>query len=250
LKNLGEFKMGYQEKKECGVNVVATLTNVGKRVLLQDPAKFEIKSFIPYDTQIDYRLWNPKHPDGFDSYGKAITAMPALEPIANAQAHLNGTPLLKNQDSDVTNMPVMTIDPIALQSGITLTTLGDFEDFNVIMENLPAGTNVQLRLTNSNSNAAELFVRKGPSPRKLSGIDGKVEGNLKTTMVQAHVMTDGFFANSSDTFQLKAIFNDQTDMLAQNVNLTGEVTIMELVNFTTITIPYTVNYNADNIQIG
>ena len=128
--------MGYQEKKECGVNVVATLTNIGKKILLQDPARFEIDSFIPFDTGVDYRLWNTKHPDGFDSYGKAIEAMPCLEPIANAQAHLNGTPLLRDQDADVTNQPYMTKEPPAIMSGIVLETVGASEDFNIILENI------------------------------------------------------------------------------------------------------------------
>ena len=90
------------------VSVVATLTAVGRELLLVDPEAFEITKFAVYDDEINYNLWDETHPDGGTRYGHAIENLPLLEPFENTIFQCR-YPLIKDLPRDTVRMT--TIDP-------------------------------------------------------------------------------------------------------------------------------------------
>ena len=75
--------MGYQEVDGV-VTVHAKLTDLGKKYLLTQQSKFEIRWFAPFDDEVDYSLWNVNHDNGSSYYGSAIEALPCLEPVVSS----------------------------------------------------------------------------------------------------------------------------------------------------------------------
>ena len=75
--------MGYQNTDGV-VTVFAKLTDLGKKYLLTQQSKFEIRWFAPFDDEVDYSLWNILHDQGSSYYGAAIEAMPVLEPVVSS----------------------------------------------------------------------------------------------------------------------------------------------------------------------
>ena len=76
------------------VIVDAILTKLGRNKLrLGQP--LGITQYAFGDTGVDYTLYNPDHPSGSDSYGKAITSLPMLEAVPDddvfMQSKLYGT---------------------------------------------------------------------------------------------------------------------------------------------------------------
>jgi hypothetical protein len=69
------------------VIVDAILTKLGRQKLAQGQP-LGIKKFAFGDTGVDYTLYNPNHPSGSDSYGKAITDLPMLEAVPDDNVFL------------------------------------------------------------------------------------------------------------------------------------------------------------------
>ena len=69
--------MGYLNNSV--VTVDAILTDTGRQLLAQNDGLFRITQFALADDEIDYTLYNPKHPSGSTFYGQAIDNMPLLE---------------------------------------------------------------------------------------------------------------------------------------------------------------------------
>ena len=76
------------------VIVDAILTKIGRQKLAQGQP-LGISKFAFGDTGVDYTLYNPNHPSGSDSYGKAITELPMLEAVPDdnvfMRSKLHGT---------------------------------------------------------------------------------------------------------------------------------------------------------------
>lgn len=69
--------MGYLDNSI--ITVDAVLTKKGRELLARGDGSFKITQFALADDEIDYTLYNPKHPKGSDYYGEAIENMPVLE---------------------------------------------------------------------------------------------------------------------------------------------------------------------------
>lgn len=69
--------MGYLDNSI--ITVDAVLTKKGRELLARGDGSFKITQFALADDEIDYSLYNPKHPKGSDFYGEAIENMPVLE---------------------------------------------------------------------------------------------------------------------------------------------------------------------------
>lgn len=69
--------MGYLDNSI--VTVDAILTKKGRELLARGDGSFKITQFAVSDDEIDYTLYNPKHPLGSQYYGEAIENMPLLE---------------------------------------------------------------------------------------------------------------------------------------------------------------------------
>ena len=61
------------------VTVDAILTTKGRELLARNDGSFQITQFSLADDEIDYTLYNPKHPSGSAYYGEAIENMPVIE---------------------------------------------------------------------------------------------------------------------------------------------------------------------------
>tara|TARA_Y100000310_G_scaffold338174_1_gene427104 strand:+ start:697 stop:1401 length:705 start_codon:yes stop_codon:yes gene_type:complete len=61
------------------VTVDAILTKKGRELLAQGTSAFQVTKFALADDEVDYRLWDPSHPNGSNSYGAVIESMPLLE---------------------------------------------------------------------------------------------------------------------------------------------------------------------------
>ena len=73
--------MGYLDNSS--VIVDAILTKKGRELLSRQDGSFNITQFALADDEIDYTLYNEKHPDGSSKYGEAIEALPLIEAIPN-----------------------------------------------------------------------------------------------------------------------------------------------------------------------
>lgn len=69
--------MGYQNPGL--ITIDAILTRAGRAALASSNGSFKITQFALSDDEIDYTLYNPKHPSGSAYYGEAIENMPLLE---------------------------------------------------------------------------------------------------------------------------------------------------------------------------
>ena len=69
--------MGYLDNSI--ITVDAVLTKKGRELLARGDGSFKITQFALADDEIDYSLYDPKHPKGYDFYGEAIENMPVLE---------------------------------------------------------------------------------------------------------------------------------------------------------------------------
>ena len=66
--------MGLQKKGDNKtITVSAKITQLGKHILMTDPAAFQITKFALADDEIDYRLWNINHDNGSNYFAIAST---------------------------------------------------------------------------------------------------------------------------------------------------------------------------------
>ena len=100
--------MGYQDKGST-TTVFAKLTKHGMQQILNNDGSFNVAYFAPCDDEVDYRLWNPTHPDGSDYYGAQIEALPILEPNSSHLYQVNSK-LILNYDSDAERFPAFQMD--------------------------------------------------------------------------------------------------------------------------------------------
>lgn len=61
------------------ITVDSILTKKGRELLARGDGSFRITQFALSDDEIDYTLYNPKHPSGSAFYGEAIENLPLLE---------------------------------------------------------------------------------------------------------------------------------------------------------------------------
>ena len=122
--------MGYQEVDGV-VTVHAKLTDLGKKYLLTQQSKFEIRWFAPFDDEVDYSLWNVNHDNGSSYYGSAIEALPCLEPVVSSifQAKYS---LLRDMDRATIRMPIFILQP----TSIDLEFIDSEEPLNITIQNV------------------------------------------------------------------------------------------------------------------
>jgi len=73
--------MGYLDNSV--ITVDAILTKKGRELLAKGDGSFAITQFALADDEVDYTLYNPKHPSGSAYFGEAIENMPVLEAFVN-----------------------------------------------------------------------------------------------------------------------------------------------------------------------
>ena len=90
------------------VIVDAILTKIGRQKLAQGQP-LGISKFAFGDTGVDYTLYNPNHPSGSDSYGKAITSLPMLEAVPDDNVFLRSK-LYGTGERNVQNFSFITVE--------------------------------------------------------------------------------------------------------------------------------------------
>ena len=122
--------MGYQEVDGV-VTVHAKLTDLGKKYLLTQQSKFEIRWFAPFDDEVDYSLWNVNHDNGSSYYGAGIEAMPVLEPVVSS-IFQSKYMLIRDMDRATIRMPIFILQP----TSIDLEFIDSEEPLNVTIQNV------------------------------------------------------------------------------------------------------------------
>ena len=126
--------MGYLNNSV--VTVDAILTTKGRELLAKNDGSFRITQFALADDEIDYTLYNHKHPSGYAYYGEAIDGMPLLEAFPEANQIMKYK--LATLPRGTAKLPVLDIGytAITLQQGAqlaitpqTLNYLGNDQTF-------------------------------------------------------------------------------------------------------------------------
>tara|TARA_Y100000593_G_scaffold49576_1_gene93432 strand:- start:1917 stop:2600 length:684 start_codon:yes stop_codon:yes gene_type:complete len=125
--------MGFQEKNGS-VLVTAKLTDLGKKYLLTDPARFKITKFSPFDDEVDYTLWNEENPNGSAYYGKSIEQLPLLEPVVSNIFQLKYN-LIRNLPIGTLRMPTFTVSPTSVTITKELYQAGTSVNISVVINN-------------------------------------------------------------------------------------------------------------------
>jgi hypothetical protein len=103
------------------VTVDAILTTKGRELLARNDGSFQITQFALADDEIDYTLYNPKHPSGSAFYGEAIENTPVLEAFPNDSQIMRYK--LVTLPRGTSKLPVINIgyNSIVLRQGASLT---------------------------------------------------------------------------------------------------------------------------------
>lgn len=96
--------MGYLDNNVKTINAV--LTKKGREILAKR-GSLKITSFALSDDEIDYRLYNPNHPQGSEFYDVAIRNTPIFEPITDQTQILKYK--LVTLPSGVTKIPTVQV---------------------------------------------------------------------------------------------------------------------------------------------
>jgi len=129
--------------------VDVTLTKRGRRKLAEGMA-LDISYFGLSDIGVDYRVYNPDHPDGTDKYGTAIENLPQIE--ASTNATIAGRSELLSLERNQTALPVLSeIADVSLDDKILKTHTFSPQLFNYYGE---AGDYIMIVQDSSRINVA------------------------------------------------------------------------------------------------
>lgn len=187
--------MAYLDNNTITVNAV--LTKKGREILAKR-GELKISSFSLSDDEIDYRLYNPNHPQGSAFYDVAIRNTPVFEPFTDESQALKYK--LVTLSPGVTSIPVIQLgmDSISVSTtfkGETIispstnpsynTTLG----YTAILGNREAGTIVGEGLESSVAATIPSFVGD------VSSQTSQVSTGLKFTFIPNNSLTETIVTN-------------------------------------------------------
>jgi len=156
------------------ITVDATLTKKG-RELLAKHGNLNITSFALADDEIDYRLYNPNHPNGSAFYDIAIRNTPIFEPLTDETQVMKYKLVTLNQG--VTAIPVISIaqDKILVTKNYT----GDI----LISPSTNPAYNLQAGYTAilGNKNVGSLIVQQSNAINVVSNTVPTFAGDINTT---------------------------------------------------------------------
>ena len=139
--------MGYLDNSS--VIVDAILTKKGRELLSRQDGSFRITQFALADDEIDYSLYNEKHPNGSAYYGEAIEALPLIEAIPNE----NNTMISKltTLNRGTTKIPVLSLQSsnITVGRSATFTLRPNTLNFDTTTESAYSFTVADRRLIQS-----------------------------------------------------------------------------------------------------
>ena len=116
--------MGLKSKvRTHTVTTNATLTTRGREILSRE-GKIDATKFILSDEEIDYTLWDNKHPDGTKHYGRVLEDTPLLEATPNRTKF--NSQILPDETGDyrrINSMSKETVLPLRARTWINISTL-------------------------------------------------------------------------------------------------------------------------------
>jgi len=200
------------------ITVDATLTKKG-RELLAKHGNLNITSFALADDEIDYRLYNPNHPNGSAFYDIAIRNTPIFEPLTDETQVMKYKLVTLNQG--VTAIPVISIaqDKILVTKNYT----GDI----LISPSTNPAYNLQAGYTAilGNKNVGSLIVQQSNAINVVSNTVPTFAGDINTTSAQVVVGNSfRFIPNSSlgktTTTNLTIVGNESGGSISIEVTVT------------------------------
>ena len=116
--------MGLKSKvRTHTVTTNATLTTRGREILSRE-GKIDVTKFILSDEEIDYTLWDTKHPNGTVLYGSVLKDTPLLEATPNRTKF--NSQILPDETGDyrrINPMSKETVLPLRARTWINISTL-------------------------------------------------------------------------------------------------------------------------------
>jgi hypothetical protein len=202
------------------VTVDATLTKKGREILAKT-GDIQIDSFTLADDEIDYRLYQPNHPNGSALYDIALRNTPIFEPLTDETQVMKYKLVTLNQG--VTAIPVISI----AQDKILITR--DYTGEIIISPSTNPSYNLQAGYTAvlGNKNVGTLIVQQTNAINAVSNTIPTFAGDINTSSAQVVVgNTFRFIPNSSlgrtTTTNLTIIGNESGGSIAIEVTVTAQ----------------------------
>lgn len=200
------------------ITLDATLTKKGRELLAKN-GTLTINSYALSDDEIDYRLYNPNHPNGSAFYDIAIRNTPIFEPLTDE------TQTMKNKlvtlAQGVTSIPVISIaqDKIVVSRDYT----GDI----IINPSTNPTYNLQAGYTAilGNKTVGTLIVQQSNAINTVSNTIPTFAGDINTTSAQVVVGNSFRFVpnsslNKTTTTNLTIIGNESGGSVSIEVTVT------------------------------
>lgn len=201
------------------ITVDAVLTKKGRETLAKN-GDLKIDSFALADDEIDYRLYQPNHPNGSAFYDIALRNTPVFEPLTDETQVMKYKLVTLNQG--VTAIPVISI----AQDKILITR--DYTGEIVISPSTNPAYNLQAGYTAvlGNKNVGTLIVQQTNAINAVSNTIPTFAGDINTSSAQVVVgNTFRFIPNSSlgrtTTTNLTIIGNESGGSIAIEVTVTA-----------------------------
>lgn len=201
------------------VTVDATLTKKGREILAKT-GDLQIDSFSLADDEIDYRLYQPNHPNGSAFYDIALRNTPVFEPLTDETQVMKYKLVTLNQG--VTAIPVISI----AQDKILITR--DYTGEIIISPSTNPAYNLQAGYTAvlGNKNVGTLIVQQTNAINAVSNTIPTFAGDINTASAQVVVgNTFRFIPNSSlgrtTTTNLTIIGNESGGSISIEVTVTA-----------------------------
>jgi hypothetical protein len=184
--------MGYLDNNSITVNAV--LTKKGREILARNGA-LRITSFALSDDEIDYRLYNPNHPQGSAFYDVAIKNTPVFEPLTDQTQTLKYK--LVTLPPGSTRIPTIQLGVQEIKTPSTFTKTITIEPSTNPSYNTTLGYTVILNDRNAGS-----IRGQGVSSDLASSIPSFIGDNLTVTSQVAVGKTFTFVPNNSLTGEI------------------------------------------------
>lgn len=200
------------------ITVDATLTKKGREILAKT-GDLQIDSFSLADDEMDYRLYQPNHPNGSAFYDIALRNTPVFEPLTDETQVMKYKLVTLNQG--VTAIPVISI----AQDKILITR--DYTGEIIISPSTNPSYNLQAGYTAvlGNKNVGTLIVQQTNAINAVSNTIPTFAGDINTASAQVVVgNTFRFIPNSSlgrtTTTNLTIIGNESGGSISIEVTVT------------------------------
>jgi hypothetical protein len=172
------------------ITVDATFTRKGRELLAKN-GDVKITAYSLADDEIDYRLYNPDHPNGSQFYDLALRNTPVFEPLTDETQVMKHKLVTLNQG--VTSIPTITI----AQDKILISR--DYTGEIIISPSTNPAYNLQAGYTAilGNKNVGTIIVQQTNAINAVSTTVPTFAGDINTTSAQVAVGSSFRFVPNS-----------------------------------------------------